>query len=201
MDYKEHLKTISLDGGLLCLDFINTVSDYTETPILNYLQGEEEWIAWLCRVGLITDDDQIFQQGTFHLDHILEVRNMLYKIFTQHIHQRIIPTTLLAKFNKQLHWVNRHIKLTIHNGHITEIFDYDNTHADNYLIPIIKSARDILVSDQLKNVRECGNCGWLFYDKSKNQTRRWCNMKVCGNKIKTQKYYRKSVTVRKSQEE
>ena len=38
----------------------------------------------------------------------------------------------------------------------------------------------------LHRIRECGGhaCGWLFYDRSKNNRRRWCEMEVCGNRAK-----------------
>ena len=31
-------------------------------------------------------------------------------------------------------------------------------------------------------------CGWAFYDQSKNRSRRWCSMEVCGNRTKTRAY-------------
>ncbi|MCA1823937.1 MAG: CGNR zinc finger domain-containing protein [Frankia sp.] len=31
-------------------------------------------------------------------------------------------------------------------------------------------------------------CAWVFYDRSKNQSRTWCSMAVCGNRAKTQAY-------------
>ena len=31
-------------------------------------------------------------------------------------------------------------------------------------------------------------CGWLFYDRSRNRSARWCQMKVCGNRTKTRAY-------------
>jgi predicted RNA-binding Zn ribbon-like protein len=31
-------------------------------------------------------------------------------------------------------------------------------------------------------------CGWLFYDRSRNGSRRWCDMAVCGNRTKTRAY-------------
>jgi predicted RNA-binding Zn ribbon-like protein len=27
-------------------------------------------------------------------------------------------------------------------------------------------------------------CGWLFFDATKNKSRRWCEMRVCGNRAK-----------------
>lgn len=31
-------------------------------------------------------------------------------------------------------------------------------------------------------------CGWLFYDRSRNHSARWCQMAVCGNRTKTRAY-------------
>lgn len=31
-------------------------------------------------------------------------------------------------------------------------------------------------------------CGWLFYDRSRNQSAVWCQMAVCGNRTKTKAY-------------
>jgi predicted RNA-binding Zn ribbon-like protein len=31
-------------------------------------------------------------------------------------------------------------------------------------------------------------CGWLFYDRSRNRSARWCDMAVCGNRTTTRAY-------------
>ena len=43
-------------------------------------------------------------------------------------------------------------------------------------------------------LKACANaaCGWAFYDRSKNRSGRWCSMEVCGNRIKTRAYRRRS---------
>jgi len=40
-------------------------------------------------------------------------------------------------------------------------------------------------------VRRCGRqgCVLLFFDTSKNSTRRWCDMAVCGNRVKAAAHY------------
>jgi predicted RNA-binding Zn ribbon-like protein len=48
-------------------------------------------------------------------------------------------------------------------------------------------------------VKVCANphgCGWLFYDSSKNGSRRWCSMEGCGSSIKNRRQYarRKAAT-------
>jgi predicted RNA-binding Zn ribbon-like protein len=34
-------------------------------------------------------------------------------------------------------------------------------------------------------------CAWAFYDESRNSSRNWCSMGVCGNRAKTRRYRRK----------
>lgn len=35
----------------------------------------------------------------------------------------------------------------------------------------------------------CSNCGWLFLDRSRNKSRTWCDMAVCGNRAKANRHY------------
>ena len=55
---------------------------------------------------------------------------------------------------------------------------------------LAQSASDLLVSDDARRVKGCGDptCRWLFLDLSKNHTRRWCDMKTCGNRMKARRH-------------
>jgi predicted RNA-binding Zn ribbon-like protein len=55
---------------------------------------------------------------------------------------------------------------------------------------LAQSAVDLLVSEQIRLIRECGDegCRWLFLDTSKNHSRRWCDMKICGNRMKARRF-------------
>lgn len=37
-------------------------------------------------------------------------------------------------------------------------------------------------------LRSCPRCGWLFLDTSRGGKRRWCNMRVCGNREKASRH-------------
>lgn len=52
------------------------------------------------------------------------------------------------------------------------------------------SAEQLMESEDMQKVRACDNreCRWLFLDTSKNHTRRWCDMKVCGNRMKARRF-------------
>lgn len=55
---------------------------------------------------------------------------------------------------------------------------------------LAQEASDLLVSADAQNIKNCGDptCRWLFLDTSKNHTRRWCDMKVCGNRMKARRH-------------
>jgi predicted RNA-binding Zn ribbon-like protein len=55
---------------------------------------------------------------------------------------------------------------------------------------LAQSASELVLSDALQRVRACDadTCRWLFLDTSKNASRRWCNMRVCGNRMKARRF-------------
>jgi predicted RNA-binding Zn ribbon-like protein len=51
-------------------------------------------------------------------------------------------------------------------------------------------AEEFLLSGQVTLLRSCASdaCRWLFLDTSKNHTRKWCDMKICGNRMKARRF-------------
>jgi predicted RNA-binding Zn ribbon-like protein len=37
------------------------------------------------------------------------------------------------------------------------------------------------------------DCGWAFYDRSRNGSRTWCSMEVCGNRVKAKTFREKGI--------
>jgi predicted RNA-binding Zn ribbon-like protein len=66
---------------------------------------------------------------------------------------------------------------------------------DWILNPVIRSAADLLISEEFKRIKKCADpiCGWLFLDISRNRSRRWCDMSACGNRAKASRFYKKKV--------
>jgi predicted RNA-binding Zn ribbon-like protein len=52
------------------------------------------------------------------------------------------------------------------------------------------STEVLITSADIRRVRACEkpDCRWLFLDTSKNHTRRWCDMKICGNRMKARRF-------------
>ncbi|WHO72088.1 CGNR zinc finger domain-containing protein [Rhizobium sp. BT03] len=53
------------------------------------------------------------------------------------------------------------------------------------------SALRLIAMPDPERMKICGNCGWLFIDRSKNRSRAWCDMAVCGNRAKANRHYRR----------
>ncbi|MEV8022388.1 CGNR zinc finger domain-containing protein [Streptomyces sp. NPDC086554] len=49
---------------------------------------------------------------------------------------------------------------------------------------------ELVTTGDAARLKRCAehSCGWAFWDVSKNRSRRWCSMKVCGNRNKTRSY-------------
>lgn len=51
------------------------------------------------------------------------------------------------------------------------------------------SALSLLSGERAARLRICPNCRWLFMDRSRNGSRLWCDMAVCGNRQKARRHY------------
>lgn len=58
------------------------------------------------------------------------------------------------------------------------------------MIPIVESAADVLVSNDLSRVRRCADprCHRVFFDSTRNGLKRWCDMGTCGNRAKAARH-------------
>ncbi|MEV7614098.1 CGNR zinc finger domain-containing protein [Streptomyces sp. NPDC089799] len=49
---------------------------------------------------------------------------------------------------------------------------------------------EVVLTGHVHRLKRCAEhtCGWVFWDASKNHSRRWCSMRVCGNRTKSRRY-------------
>jgi predicted RNA-binding Zn ribbon-like protein len=70
--------------------------------------------------------------------------------------------------------------------------EWDRTALDAPLWPVADAAHRLLRSaDDLARVKRCAGCPWLFLDRSRNGSRRWCAMGDCGTHEKIRRYVAK----------
>ncbi|UCD78679.1 MAG: CGNR zinc finger domain-containing protein [Desulfobacterales bacterium] len=201
-DKKRDAGSLKLLGGRLCLDFVNTL-DWrgTDTP-QEFLNTFDDLVIWCRHVGITNKEEtrllyRLAEQSVSNarkvLNRAISLREAIYRLFSASIAGR-------DPVEEDLNFFNENLSLSMKDSKITRTDDgyrWDNignkTQLDWILNPIIRSAFDILVSDELKKVKACADqaCGWLFIDVSRNQSRRWCDMKDCGNRAKASRFYKR----------
>jgi len=160
------IENIEFWGGDLALDFANT----TEGPGKDHLRSYADLVTWTRRAGVLPPT--VRPQGD--LDRALELRAAIYDAFTTGGSLR----TLLDFYAEAVR------AGTIEDG----AFTWTGRHPDRPLWPIAVAAVDLLRSERLARVRQCDNCPWLFVDRSRNGSRRWCSMDECGAHVKMRRY-------------
>lgn len=59
---------------------------------------------------------------------------------------------------------------------------------EDLLAPLAYSAARLFANVDQMRVRKCDQCVLHFHDTSKKGTRRWCSMRLCGNRLKVAAY-------------
>ena len=196
MDETRDAEVHHLIGGELCLDFANTLYGHTES-IHEYLYDYRDLVLWSRHVGVLSpheagillskweqapaESDAVFRQA-------IQLRETIFHVFANLAHNEIPHNDDLV----QLHqiWLKNQSHTRLELTESGFVLGWEETDAlDVMLWPITRSALELLTSDELARVKQCGRCDWLFLDKSRNQKRRWCSMSACGNRVKMARRY------------
>jgi predicted RNA-binding Zn ribbon-like protein len=65
------------------------------------------------------------------------------------------------------------------------------------LWPVAEAAYRLLTGAETARLKQCSGCPWLFVDRSKNGSRRWCAMDDCGRHEKIRRYVTKRAAGRR----
>ncbi len=194
-----------LSGGVLCLDFANTGPDQKapETGV-EKLNSYADLLSWAVQSGDITSPDaRRLLNAANHspskakaaLRKACELRQAIYNTFAAIATDSAPKTEDLDILNKYWKASASHRSVSPLNGSFQQIWTSDPAdELDRPLWPIAASAAELMTGEQLGHVRQCASekCSWLFLDQSRNRSRRWCDMKVCGNRAKAKRHYEKS---------
>ena len=174
-----------MSGGALCFDFVNTLEDRPYPEPNERLRRYADLVAWGRQAGVLTKgqvviladvEDRDPDAAAAALGGFIKLRESLFRIFAA-VAQALSPCCLVPK----------------DGGFVIDWRD-DSESLDRTIWPVVRSAADLLTSDQLDRVCLCNGptCQWMFLDESRNRSRRWCDMKTCGNQAKARAHYQRS---------
>jgi len=202
MQVSPYLSKLPFLGGNLSLDFVNTVHDRHEESLRDLLLNYLDLVTWVYLADAINDSqkeillkiglenqgsaDQIYKDA-------LQLREAFYDFIVNLINQDEAFTTNIQLINQWLSRTFSNLELVQLNGHFVLDWNTENFELESILWPIIRAFVDLVTSEDINCIKQCGNCGYLFVDKSKNNSRKWCSMEICGNRVKARRFAKKSL--------
>jgi predicted RNA-binding Zn ribbon-like protein len=189
------------DVHYVCLDLINTVSWRTRERPHERLTSYAGLVAWSQEAGVVTEQQaQRLLEGAIGrpadaamvLEQALALREALYRIFSAVAGGGAPELNDVVTLNGSLAETMARLQLAWTAGEFAWSWTAgDGDALETMLWPVARSAAELLTSDELNRVGVCAGegCGWLFFDVSKNRSRRWCAMDDCGNRAKARRYY------------
>ncbi len=188
-----------LIGGVLCLDFANTLYGHSEI-IHEYLYDYRDLVLWSHLAGILSPTNaQVLlskwrqapgeSRAVFH--QAIQAREMIFRIFANLAHAQSPDEKDLVHLHQAWKKDQAHSQLIRKETGFTMDWK-DGDAIDSMLWRITRSAVELLTSAELKRVKQCGRCDWLFVDRSRNQRRRWCSMSACGNRVKMARRYERA---------
>ena len=187
--------SLPLIGDNLALDFANTESGRGFPSHEDHLHEAQHVAQWLKHAKALPAEDanwlrdQISKRADLAADLLTQaiaLREAIHDIGAMLGRRGEPPEVSLAKLSA-LH-ARFVAKATLAPGVLACNWRWSLRAApvEAALGPIPLAAVRLFTEGDLHRIRECGGyaCGWLFYDQSKNNRRRWCEMEVCGNRAK-----------------
>jgi predicted RNA-binding Zn ribbon-like protein len=193
-------QTLNLKSGRLCLDFANTADWHASDQPEERLNSYANLVSWSEQVGILTKDEaqQLLREAAHRpndaatvLDRAIAFREAIYRIFSA-ISRGTSPREAdLAILNEILSATLGRLQLVSTPDGFSWEWNAGGDRLDQMLWPVAQSAADLLTSAELVRVGQCADerCGWLFMDMSRNRSRRWCDMRDCGNRAKARRHY------------
>ena len=189
-------------GGLLCIDFSNTLG-WRGTPKTNeWIRDYGDLARWSRKSGILDEEDTTHllvyaKQHPGQAEQALEtartLRESLYGILSALAHGRTSPKSDLDTLNRMLPVAMGKLQLAPGEESFQWQWQHEVDALDGLLNPVVRSAAELLTSSHVTRLKECANegCGWIFLDTSRNRSRRWCDMRECGNRVKARRHYRR----------
>ena len=182
-------------GNHLALDFLNTCPVQNGESI-ELLPDFDALLRWFQAADLLGDREvsSLRQQwgGSARAQHVVEsmreLRERLRKEVISGERGGSIHHVAITELNELMAAHPMLTRLKARGSGSTTEFWFDPRRPEDLFAPIAHSAAMVLADVDSTRVRKCAQCVLHFYDTSKKGTRRWCSMRLCGNRFKVAAY-------------
>ncbi|MCP4326993.1 MAG: hypothetical protein GY791_00955 [Alphaproteobacteria bacterium] len=187
---------LGLIAGHSGLDFANTASGRGGAQHLDHLRTVADLVLWSRHAGLLTPA----QAAVIDIDRRAEaqvvaravkLREAIHAIAAAFAADAAPPQPAIATLGRTYRRALAEADLV--PGGDGLVWRWAKAEAWQVLGPIAESAIALFGAAERDRIKQCPgrDCGWVFLDRTKNGSRRWCDMKVCGNRAKLRRYHQR----------
>jgi predicted RNA-binding Zn ribbon-like protein len=185
-----------LTSGAHCLDFVNTLENRGGEDV-EALHSYEDLATFACEAGMLDEAVVLAllrragrESGAAAeaVCRAVALREALYRLLTGHSPEREAADLELLNGELAVALAARRLR---RGGKGWSWSWASAVDLGRPLWPVLRSVSELLTSEELGAVRTCAaeRCSWLFMDRSRNRSRRWCDMRTCGNRAKARRHY------------
>ena len=186
-------------GNQAALDFINT-EIMQDGQRISLLENFEELLAWQERANLLDAAEAnaakkhwAGETGANIFAQALALRKSVRELSAAIVDKKPVAPSLLAKINALLRLRSGYDEIIEESGKFRRQSHFSPTQPEHLLFPLAEAAANLLCDMDSSLVKRCDNpaCILYFYDTTKNHTRCWCSMSLCGNRHKQAAHYKR----------
>ena len=201
METPGYIEQLRIVGGDPALDFVNTEDG---DPPMESLRGYGDLVAWSVRAGLFSADegerlvgeaDRRPEDAEAVYHEALRLRGALQDVFRAVAEGGDAPERGLETLRGYEREALSRGKLVQGEGGFSWEWK-DGRDLARMLWSVAHAATRLLTSRDLVRLKLCAGCYWVFLDASRNRSRRWCTMEVCGTDEKMRRYVAKRAAKR-----
>ncbi len=186
-------------GGSVALDFANTLGGMHTAPTHEHLVEYKDLVGFGRSAATLSRPEarRLMEEGARQparaaavLRRAIALREAIWRVFDAFATNEGAEGADLATIQEEELTALKHGRFEQSGSDVAYQWS-DELTLDRPLWDIARAAAELLRSKgDLASVRECGSntCEWLFIDKSRNHSRRWCDMNDCGNTAKVRRY-------------
>ncbi len=194
--------SLALVAGHPALDLVNTVEPRVgDVGRHEHLRTPQDLLVWARRAGLVDEAGAAAEsrawrsapgRGAASLAGAIEVREALYALLSDRLSSECSAGTPESLAVLQRRWSDAAGRSELRPATASETPYRLVVGVEPGLVVLDRisaAAVQLLTDVDLSSMRACedGGCGWLFVDRSRSGSRRWCDMADCGAKAKARR--------------
>ena len=186
-------------GGDLSTDFVNTKSGRIDGAGHEHVETYADVVNFVREAGLLgpTEAKRLIAEAERRPDKATQIhrravalREATFRAFDRIIQEKEPAREDIQTISAEAAEAHAHAQLMKSD----DGFEWDWPETDDLarpVWPIARAALDVLTNDEDRSLlRQCSDdtCAWLFVDRTKNHSRRWCDMNTCGSRNKVREF-------------